>query len=413
MSWFTYVVFVSWGVTIVYWLTRMNSALRMFDGVFIIPTLQVMWIFLSVMGGGIYFQEFNDLNTWKYVVFVIGILIIFSGVWGLAPPSTPTDEQIQRVSMHPSRMSRTQVYNLGSDDAYRCFTPSQSTRGSIQTDVMRSSVSLLDTMSPLQHIAGPSSNKPTFIRDFSSGTVTVNRKSSKPEETAVLRETAPIEIQMNDSTVPAFSFPSSGQVMTRRRDSNVSVGSTDSTRSTQSMPDTHTPSRAQNSALTTPRARKIRPKSDTGLQLFPVTPSDQHRLATINSFEPDNLNSAQGTRHARSQSEMVPNTSGLKAHGAPQSKSLTGQNSPRTTHMKRLASSIVKTPKQHLAHARGYSNMSDDHSDRKSPSANGHASENCENSDHPENQDHTANIRMSQQLGSSSELESDSPGQEQ
>jgi hypothetical protein len=35
----------------------MNTALSMFDGLFIIPVLQVFWTFFSILSGGIYFEE--------------------------------------------------------------------------------------------------------------------------------------------------------------------------------------------------------------------------------------------------------------------------------------------------------------------------------------------------------------------
>ncbi|CAN0282010.1 unnamed protein product, partial [Ectocarpus sp. 4 AP-2014] len=55
---FTYLVFAIWLGTTIFWLVRMNRALAMFHGLFIIPALQqVFWTFFSVIDGGFYFEE--------------------------------------------------------------------------------------------------------------------------------------------------------------------------------------------------------------------------------------------------------------------------------------------------------------------------------------------------------------------
>ena len=55
-NWFTYFVLLFWLGATSFWLTRMNKALSMFDGLFIIPVLQVFWTFFSIVSGGIYFE---------------------------------------------------------------------------------------------------------------------------------------------------------------------------------------------------------------------------------------------------------------------------------------------------------------------------------------------------------------------
>ena len=52
----------------------------------------LVWCRRSLLGGGIYFQEFDNLDLWNYFVYVIGILIIFYGVYGLSP-DPPTESQ--------------------------------------------------------------------------------------------------------------------------------------------------------------------------------------------------------------------------------------------------------------------------------------------------------------------------------
>ncbi|CAB1105483.1 unnamed protein product [Ectocarpus sp. CCAP 1310/34] len=87
---FTYLVFAIWLGTTIFWLVRMNRALAMFHGLFIIPALQVFWTFFSVIDGGFYFEEFHTLHVLGGLGFAVGVLVVFCGVYLLAP-RTQTD----------------------------------------------------------------------------------------------------------------------------------------------------------------------------------------------------------------------------------------------------------------------------------------------------------------------------------
>eukprot|EP00903_Cladosiphon_okamuranus_P006855 g6677.t1 len=87
---FTYLVMAIWFGTTVFWLVRMNRALAMFHGLFIIPALQVFWTFFSVIGGGFYFEEFHTLHALGGLGFAVGVMVVFCGVYLLAP-RTQTD----------------------------------------------------------------------------------------------------------------------------------------------------------------------------------------------------------------------------------------------------------------------------------------------------------------------------------
>jgi hypothetical protein len=92
---FTYIILISWVSTMVFWLKRMNIALQKFDGVFIIPFLQVIWIVLSIIGGGLYFQEFQNMSGTAIVIFIFGVFLILLGVFCLAP-SNPKKKKPQK-----------------------------------------------------------------------------------------------------------------------------------------------------------------------------------------------------------------------------------------------------------------------------------------------------------------------------
>ncbi|CAN0569640.1 unnamed protein product, partial [Ectocarpus sp. 12 AP-2014] len=73
---FTYLVFAIWLGTTIFWLVRMNRALAMFHGLFIIPALQVFWTFFSVIDGGFYFEEFHTLHVLGGLGFAVGVLVV-------------------------------------------------------------------------------------------------------------------------------------------------------------------------------------------------------------------------------------------------------------------------------------------------------------------------------------------------
>lgn len=90
---FTWFVLFLWLFLTVFWLHRMNTALRLFDGIFIIPVLQVFWTFFAIMTGGIFFQEFQAYSPKMLGLFVVGVLTIFSGVVLLSPRQSTVEEE--------------------------------------------------------------------------------------------------------------------------------------------------------------------------------------------------------------------------------------------------------------------------------------------------------------------------------
>jgi len=66
-------------------MVRLNTAIRKFNAIYIIPTLQVIWITFSIVGGGIYFEEFNQFGALEITMFIVGVLILITGVNFLAP----------------------------------------------------------------------------------------------------------------------------------------------------------------------------------------------------------------------------------------------------------------------------------------------------------------------------------------
>ncbi|PIA17765.1 hypothetical protein COEREDRAFT_86024 [Coemansia reversa NRRL 1564] len=61
----------------VYWI---NQGLQRYDALLQVPVFYVVWTVFDIIGGGIYFNEFRFFTTVKYVLFVLGVAVIFSGV---------------------------------------------------------------------------------------------------------------------------------------------------------------------------------------------------------------------------------------------------------------------------------------------------------------------------------------------
>ncbi len=80
-----YVVLVTWILLVAFWLRRMDLGLELYPPLFIIPVLQVFFVLFAILCGGIYFEEFLLFSTPQWIGFIIGVLMILLGVYGLTP----------------------------------------------------------------------------------------------------------------------------------------------------------------------------------------------------------------------------------------------------------------------------------------------------------------------------------------
>lgn len=78
-------ILIVWICTVAYWLRRLDKGLELFPPLFIIPVLQVFFVFFAILCGGIYFEEFETFTAKQFSGFIIGVLMILGGVYGLAP----------------------------------------------------------------------------------------------------------------------------------------------------------------------------------------------------------------------------------------------------------------------------------------------------------------------------------------
>ncbi|KXZ48891.1 hypothetical protein GPECTOR_24g180 [Gonium pectorale] len=80
-NWYTWVVLPIFTFTALFWVTRLNKGLRMFPAMIIVPLLQIAWTLFSIVSGMIYFQEYKGFNTIKAIMFPVGVLVVFFGVF--------------------------------------------------------------------------------------------------------------------------------------------------------------------------------------------------------------------------------------------------------------------------------------------------------------------------------------------
>lgn len=62
----------------IHWLAK---GLERFDAVFVVPIFQCFFITVSIVGGGVYFDEFGDMSAFQFSMFLLGVIITLAGVY--------------------------------------------------------------------------------------------------------------------------------------------------------------------------------------------------------------------------------------------------------------------------------------------------------------------------------------------
>mmetsp|Transcript_8294 Transcript_8294/g.27579 ORF Transcript_8294/g.27579 Transcript_8294/m.27579 type:complete len:791 (-) Transcript_8294:77-2449(-) len=76
----TYVFFLIFVGTGVFWDKQLNQGLGLFDAMTIVPLMQAAWTLLCIINGGVYFQEFNAFTPEQSGAFCAGLLIVLLGM---------------------------------------------------------------------------------------------------------------------------------------------------------------------------------------------------------------------------------------------------------------------------------------------------------------------------------------------
>lgn len=91
-----------------FWLYRMNSALKKYDAMFIIPVLQALWLLFAVLNGGIFYEEFADLSLLYNFLFGSGIVILLFGVSIFSPRVPEKSTEVEVVTDEESSLNSEQ-----------------------------------------------------------------------------------------------------------------------------------------------------------------------------------------------------------------------------------------------------------------------------------------------------------------
>jgi hypothetical protein len=104
-----YIILVTWIIFVAFWLRRLDLGFELYPPLFVIPMVQCLFIFFSIICGGIFFEEFNEFTPSQIGGFSAGVVCCVGGVCILAlgvAPSTdmkPTLGQVVPVSDDDNR----------------------------------------------------------------------------------------------------------------------------------------------------------------------------------------------------------------------------------------------------------------------------------------------------------------------
>lgn len=82
---FQFILLISiWLCLVLFWIYTLNHLLASHDVLFIVPTIEVLWSLCSMIGGGIFFDEYSSMTLSKRFYFVLGVIINLTGVLALS-----------------------------------------------------------------------------------------------------------------------------------------------------------------------------------------------------------------------------------------------------------------------------------------------------------------------------------------
>mmetsp|Transcript_12145 Transcript_12145/g.37013 ORF Transcript_12145/g.37013 Transcript_12145/m.37013 type:complete len:445 (+) Transcript_12145:183-1517(+) len=70
-----------WACAAGFWVYTLNKLLREYDALFIVPVIEVVWSLMSMVSGGIFFDEYRDLYGSRLLFFFVGVAFNVTGIW--------------------------------------------------------------------------------------------------------------------------------------------------------------------------------------------------------------------------------------------------------------------------------------------------------------------------------------------
>lgn len=90
---FTYVILVGMFTCIALEQHWLATGLKYFDALYVVPVFQSFFIGVSVVGGGVYFNELGAFDAVQWICFPTGVLLCLSGVLLLSKRKMESDEE--------------------------------------------------------------------------------------------------------------------------------------------------------------------------------------------------------------------------------------------------------------------------------------------------------------------------------
>jgi uncharacterized membrane protein len=97
MCYETYFILLGLTAAALYWMNRLNHALKLFDVSYAFPMMQIGWILFSLLAGGIYYEEFLQWNRRDVGFFGIGICLLFVGVVLICPAAKKDHRTLAQI----------------------------------------------------------------------------------------------------------------------------------------------------------------------------------------------------------------------------------------------------------------------------------------------------------------------------
>ncbi|CAG8542318.1 13687_t:CDS:2 [Gigaspora margarita] len=104
LSWIILIVTVTTAFGQVYWL---NMGLRKYDALIQVPIFFCNWTVFDIIGGGIYYDEFRNYGIEEYVMFIVGVLLIFFGVGILSKRLANLSKEEEELNERQKELKKT------------------------------------------------------------------------------------------------------------------------------------------------------------------------------------------------------------------------------------------------------------------------------------------------------------------
>eukprot|EP00871_Galdieria_phlegrea_P002306 jgi/Galph1/3076/GphlegSOOS_G1730.1 len=96
----TYFILLGLVAASMYWMNRLNHALKLFDVSYAFPLMQIFWILFSLLSGGVYYEEFLQWNSRDIGFFGLGVSLLFTGVALICPSAEKEHRTLAQIFYH-------------------------------------------------------------------------------------------------------------------------------------------------------------------------------------------------------------------------------------------------------------------------------------------------------------------------